>query len=123
MLLQKRIVEYASPNSPFVATSFLTPACPLHPRIIQSQTKILQRLADRCQLVRSGTGYRESRQERYPLYRRWYVKSFTTSASRVKQHTGMTQSMITAARLIGHKSINGVYQSLMQMDQMEALGQ
>ncbi len=36
---------------------------------------------------------------------------------------GMTQSMITAARLIAHKSINGVYQSLMQMDQMEALGQ
>ncbi|KAJ7289262.1 alkaline-phosphatase-like protein [Mycena rebaudengoi] len=35
---------------------------------------------------------------------------------------GMTQSMITAARLIAHKSINGVYQSLMQMDQMEALG-
>ncbi|TRM64227.1 alkaline phosphatase [Schizophyllum amplum] len=35
---------------------------------------------------------------------------------------GMTQSMITAARLIGHKSINGRYQSLMQMDQMEALG-
>ena len=34
----------------------------------------------------------------------------------------MTQSMITAARLIGHKSINGRYQSLMQMDQMEALG-
>lgn len=31
--------------------------------------------------------------------------------------------MITAARLIAHKSINGVYQSLMQMDQMEALGQ
>ncbi|THV07362.1 alkaline phosphatase [Dendrothele bispora CBS 962.96] len=35
---------------------------------------------------------------------------------------GMTQSMITAARLIAHKSINGRYQSLMQMDQMEALG-
>ncbi|KAF7325570.1 Alkaline phosphatase [Mycena kentingensis (nom. inval.)] len=35
---------------------------------------------------------------------------------------GMTQSMITAARLLAHKSINGVYQSLMQMDQMEALG-
>ncbi|KAI5892802.1 alkaline phosphatase [Schizophyllum commune H4-8] len=35
---------------------------------------------------------------------------------------GMTQSMITAARLIGHKSINGRYQSLMQMDQMDALG-
>jgi len=35
---------------------------------------------------------------------------------------GMAPSMITAARLIGHKSINGEYQSLMQMDQMEALG-
>ncbi|KAH8832624.1 alkaline phosphatase [Flagelloscypha sp. PMI_526] len=35
---------------------------------------------------------------------------------------GMTQNMITAARLIGHKSINGKYQSLMQMDTMEALG-
>jgi len=31
--------------------------------------------------------------------------------------------MITAARLIAHKSINGKYQTLMQMDQMEALGQ
>ncbi|ESK94722.1 alkaline phosphatase [Moniliophthora roreri MCA 2997] len=35
---------------------------------------------------------------------------------------GMTQNMITAARLIAHKSINGKYQTLMQMDQMEALG-
>lgn len=35
----------------------------------------------------------------------------------------MTQSMITAARLIAHKSINGRYQSLMQLDEMEALGQ
>ncbi|TFK27531.1 alkaline phosphatase [Coprinopsis marcescibilis] len=35
---------------------------------------------------------------------------------------GMTQAMITAARLIGHKSINGKYQSLMQLDQMDALG-
>lgn len=31
--------------------------------------------------------------------------------------------MITAARLIAHKSINGKYQSLMQMDQMDNLGQ
>ena len=36
---------------------------------------------------------------------------------------GMTQPMITAARLIAHKSINGKYQSLMQMDQMDNLGQ
>jgi len=35
---------------------------------------------------------------------------------------GMTQAMITAARLIGHKSINGKYQTLMQMDQMQAFG-
>jgi alkaline phosphatase len=35
---------------------------------------------------------------------------------------GMTQPMITAARLIAHKSINGKYQSLMQMDQMDNLG-
>ncbi|KAL0954951.1 hypothetical protein HGRIS_003884 [Hohenbuehelia grisea] len=35
---------------------------------------------------------------------------------------GMTQAMITAARLLAHKSINGKYQTLMQMDQMEALG-
>jgi hypothetical protein len=36
--------------------------------------------------------------------------------------TGMTQNMITAARLIAHKSINGKYQSLMQLDQMDNLG-
>ena len=35
----------------------------------------------------------------------------------------MTQAMITAARMIAHKTINGRYQSLMQMDQMEAIGQ
>ncbi|KAG5645932.1 hypothetical protein DXG03_004721 [Asterophora parasitica] len=35
---------------------------------------------------------------------------------------GMTQAMITAARLIAHKSVNGRYQSLMQMDQMDNLG-
>lgn len=35
---------------------------------------------------------------------------------------GMTQAMITAARMIAHKTINGRYQSLMQMDQMEAVG-
>ncbi|PFH53031.1 hypothetical protein AMATHDRAFT_172594 [Amanita thiersii Skay4041] len=35
---------------------------------------------------------------------------------------GMTQAMITAARMIAHKSINGRYQTLMQMDQMEVLG-
>lgn len=35
---------------------------------------------------------------------------------------GMAPSMQTAARLIAHKSINGEYQSLMQLDEMEALG-
>lgn len=35
---------------------------------------------------------------------------------------GMTQAMITAARLIAHKTINGKYQSHMQLDQMDALG-
>jgi len=35
---------------------------------------------------------------------------------------GMTQNMITAARLIAHKSINGRYQTKMQMDSMPVLG-
>jgi hypothetical protein len=35
---------------------------------------------------------------------------------------GMTTNMITAARLIAHKSINGRYQSLMQMDKFPSLG-
>ncbi|KAI0426224.1 alkaline phosphatase [Xylaria sp. FL1042] len=35
---------------------------------------------------------------------------------------GMTTNMITAARLIGHKSINGKYQSLLQLDQFPVLG-
>ncbi|KAJ8612464.1 hypothetical protein MRB53_037393 [Persea americana] len=35
---------------------------------------------------------------------------------------GMTQNMITAARLIAHKSINGRYQTKMQMDTMQHLG-
>jgi alkaline phosphatase len=34
---------------------------------------------------------------------------------------GMTQSMITAACLLAHKPINGRYQRLMQLDQMEEL--
>jgi alkaline phosphatase len=35
---------------------------------------------------------------------------------------GMTISMQTAARLIAHKSVNGKYQSMLQMDQvLEAL--
>ncbi|EHK99643.1 putative Alkaline phosphatase H [Glarea lozoyensis 74030] len=35
---------------------------------------------------------------------------------------GMTTNMITAARLIGHKSINGKYQTKMQMDKFPVLG-
>ena len=35
---------------------------------------------------------------------------------------GMTTNMITAARLIAHRSVNGVYQSKMQMDQFPVLG-
>lgn len=34
----------------------------------------------------------------------------------------MTTNMITAARLIGHKSINGKYQSKMQIDKFPVLG-
>jgi alkaline phosphatase len=34
----------------------------------------------------------------------------------------MTTNMITAARLLGHKSINGKYQSLLQLDQFPVLG-
>jgi alkaline phosphatase len=35
---------------------------------------------------------------------------------------GMTTNMITAARLIGHKSVNGKYQTTMQMDKFPVLG-
>ncbi|KAI1103288.1 alkaline phosphatase-like protein [Jackrogersella minutella] len=35
---------------------------------------------------------------------------------------GMTTNMITAARLLGHKSINGKYQSRLQMDQFPVVG-
>ncbi|KAI5859423.1 alkaline phosphatase-like protein [Durotheca rogersii] len=35
---------------------------------------------------------------------------------------GMTTNMITAARLLAHKSINGKYQSLLQMDKFPVLG-
>jgi alkaline phosphatase len=34
----------------------------------------------------------------------------------------MTINMITAARLLGHKSINGKYQSLLQMDKFPVTG-
>ncbi|KAH7152444.1 alkaline-phosphatase-like protein [Dactylonectria estremocensis] len=35
---------------------------------------------------------------------------------------GMTTNMITAARLLGHKSINGKYQSTMKMDEFPIIG-
>ena len=35
---------------------------------------------------------------------------------------GMTTNMITAARLIGHKQVNGKYQSLMAMDKFPVVG-
>ncbi|KAJ4419672.1 hypothetical protein N0V85_000919 [Neurospora sp. IMI 360204] len=35
---------------------------------------------------------------------------------------GMTTNMITAARLLGHKSINGKYQSTLQLDKFPTLG-
>ncbi|SPO07231.1 probable alkaline phosphatase [Cephalotrichum gorgonifer] len=35
---------------------------------------------------------------------------------------GMTTNMITAARLLGHESINGKFQSLLQLDQFPVLG-
>lgn len=35
---------------------------------------------------------------------------------------GMTTNMITAARLLGHKSINGKYQSLLQLDKFPVIG-
>jgi hypothetical protein len=35
---------------------------------------------------------------------------------------GMTTNMITAARLLAHKSINGKYQSLLQLDKFPVVG-
>lgn len=35
---------------------------------------------------------------------------------------GMTTNMITAARLLGHKTINGKYQSLLKLDEFPVLG-
>lgn len=40
----------------------------------------------------------------------------------LKTGDGMTTNMITAARLIGHKSINGKYQTKMAMDKFPVLG-
>lgn len=35
---------------------------------------------------------------------------------------GMTTNMITAARLLAHKTVNGRYQSLLQLDRFPVLG-
>lgn len=34
----------------------------------------------------------------------------------------MAPTMVTAARLLGHKSVNGEYLSTLQLDEMDALG-
>lgn len=34
----------------------------------------------------------------------------------------MAPTMVTAARLLGHKSVNGEYLTTLQLDEMEALG-
>ncbi|KAI8959042.1 alkaline phosphatase-like protein [Daldinia sp. FL1419] len=56
----------------------------------------------------------------------WVVRSLAThkKAKNVILFIGdgMTTNMITAARLLGHKSINGKYQSLLQMDKFPVLG-
>lgn len=46
----------------------------------------------------------------------------TSTAANVLEGDGMTTNMITAARLLGHKSINGRYQSTMQLDKFPVLG-
>ncbi|PNS18568.1 hypothetical protein CAC42_5107 [Sphaceloma murrayae] len=56
----------------------------------------------------------------------WYVRDID-EVRRTKNvllfiGDGMTTNMISAARLIGHKSINGKYQSLMAMDKFPVLG-
>ncbi|EJD44547.1 putative alkaline phosphatase [Auricularia subglabra TFB-10046 SS5] len=57
----------------------------------------------------------------------WTVRKPTTPRRKAKNvlffiGDGMTISMQTAARLIAHKSVNGKYQSLLQLDQMDNLG-
>lgn len=56
----------------------------------------------------------------------WLVRDLTT-VRKTKNIVmfigdGMTTNMITAARLIAHKSVNGRYQTRMQMDQFPVLG-
>jgi hypothetical protein len=49
------------------------------------------------------------------------VRSWTT-ANDMWKGDGMTTNMITAARLLGHKSVNGRYQTTMQLDKFPVLG-
>jgi alkaline phosphatase len=58
---------------------------------------------------------------------RWVVRDLNKAGRKAKNillfiGDGMTTNMITAARLIAHRSINGRYQSLMQMDQFPVVG-
>ncbi|KAB5575594.1 alkaline-phosphatase-like protein [Coniochaeta sp. 2T2.1] len=56
----------------------------------------------------------------------WTVRPLAT-AKKVKNvilfiGDGMTTNMITAARLLGHKMVNGKYQSLLQLDKFPVIG-
>lgn len=44
------------------------------------------------------------------------------TAADILEGDGMTTNMITAARLLGHKSINGRYQTTLQLDKFPVLG-
>lgn len=46
----------------------------------------------------------------------------SVTAADVLEGDGMTTNMITAARLLGHKSVNGRYQTTMQLDKFPVLG-
>lgn len=45
-----------------------------------------------------------------------------SKAADIYKGDGMTTNMITAARLLGHKSVNGRYQTTMQLDKFPVLG-
>jgi hypothetical protein len=49
------------------------------------------------------------------------VKCTTFAADNISGD-GMTTNMITAARLLAHKTINGKYQSLLALDKFPVLG-
>lgn len=56
----------------------------------------------------------------------WLVRDLATSKKAKNVilfiGDGMTTNMITAARLLGHKSVNGRYQSLLQLDEFPVVG-